>query len=214
MKVLLANPRGFCAGVTWPSMSSTSLGHQGPAVYVYHEIVHNLHVVNDFRARGVTFVDSIDEVPEGGTVVYSAHGVSPAHPRRAKRRKLVEIDATCPLVTKVHLEVLALPSRATRSCFVGHRNHDEAIGTVGEAPESIVVVESAEEVERLVVPDPGQARLRDADHAEPRDAIAHHRRLSGKFPNIKAPPKEDICYATTNRQNAVTSCRRRWTSCW
>src|SRR3954465_15199499 len=155
MKVLLANPRGFCAGVNMAiDVVDQVLDIKGAPVYVYHEIVHNLHVVNDFRARGVTFVDDISEVPEGATVVYSAHGVSPSIRADAKRRKLVEIDATCPLVTKVHLEVLRFAKQGYTIVFIGHRNHDEAVGTVGEAPESILVVESPEEVEHLVVPNP------------------------------------------------------------
>ena len=178
---------------------------KGPPVYVYHEIVHNKHVVNDFRDRGVTFVDSIDEVPEGGVVVYSAHGVSPAIRSQAKARKLVEIDATCPLVTKVHLEVLRFAKQGHTIVFVGHRNHDEAVGTVGEAPESIVVVETPEEVERLVVSDPDKLAYVTQTTLSLADAERIIGALKARFPNIKAPPKEDICYATTNRQNAVTT---------
>ena len=204
MKVLLANPRGFCAGVNMAiDVVDQVLQIKGAPVYVYHEIVHNLHVVNDFRARGVTFVDDVSEVPEGGVVVYSAHGVSPGIREAAKRRKLVEIDATCPLVTKVHLEVLRFAKQGYTIVFVGHRNHDEAIGTVGEAPESIVVVESAEEVERLQVPDPNKLAYVTQTTLSLGDAERIIRALRAKFPNIKAPPKEDICYATTNRQNAV-----------
>jgi 4-hydroxy-3-methylbut-2-enyl diphosphate reductase len=176
---------------------------KGAPVYVYHEIVHNLHVVNDFRNRGVTFVDSIDEVPEGATVVYSAHGVSPMVRKTAKQRRLVEIDATCPLVTKVHLEVLRFSKQGYTIIFIGHRNHDEAIGTVGEAPESIVVVESVEEVERLQVANPDKLAYVTQTTLSLGDAERIIRALKVKFPDIKAPPKEDICYATTNRQNAV-----------
>lgn len=204
MKVLLANPRGFCAGVNMAiDVVDQVLDIKGPPVYVYHEIVHNLHVVNDFRKRGVTFVDSIEEVPEGATVVYSAHGVSPLVRSAAKRRKLVEVDATCPLVTKVHLEVLRFAKQGYTIVFVGHRNHDEAIGTVGEAPQSIVVVESPEEVASLVVPDPDKLAYVTQTTLSLADAERIIRALKAKFPNIKAPPKEDICYATTNRQNAV-----------
>ena len=204
MKVLLANPRGFCAGVNMAiDVVDQVLEIKGAPVYVYHEIVHNLHVVNDFRARGVTFVDDVSEVPEGGVVVYSAHGVSPGIRAAAKQRKLVEIDATCPLVTKVHLEVLRFAKQGYTIVFVGHRNHDEAIGTVGEAPESIVVVESAEEVEQLAVPDPNKLAYVTQTTLSLGDAERIIRALKAKFPNIKAPPKEDICYATTNRQNAV-----------
>jgi 4-hydroxy-3-methylbut-2-enyl diphosphate reductase len=205
MKVLLANPRGFCAGVNMAiDVVDQVLEIKGPPVYVYHEIVHNLHVVNDFRARGVTFVDDLAEVPAGGVVVYSAHGVSPSLRSEAKRRNLVEIDATCPLVTKVHLEVLRFAKQGYTIVFVGHRNHDEAIGTVGEAPESIVVVESPEEVERLQVPDPDKLAYVTQTTLSLADASRIIGALKTRFPNIKAPPKEDICYATTNRQNAVS----------
>src|SRR5688500_14500240 len=205
MKVLLANPRGFCAGVNMAiDVVDQVLDIKGPPVYVYHEIVHNLHVVNDFRARGVTFVEDLSEVPEGGTVVYSAHGVSPAVRNAAKQRKLVEIDATCPLVTKVHLEVLRFARQGYTIVFIGHRNHDEAIGTVGEAPQSIVVVETPEQVETLQVPDANKLAYVTQTTLSLADAERIIRALKVKFPNIKAPPKEDICYATTNRQNAVT----------
>ena len=133
---------------TWRSTWSTrSWNCKGPPIYVYHEIVHNRHVVEDFKARGVTFVDDVDEVPDGGVVVYSAHGISPEVRREAKRRELVEVDATCPLVTKVHLEVLKFAKDGYTILFIGHARHDEAIGTVGEAPESIIVVESPEDVQ-------------------------------------------------------------------
>jgi 4-hydroxy-3-methylbut-2-enyl diphosphate reductase len=204
MKVLLANPRGFCAGVNMAiDVVDQVLDIKGAPVYVYHEIVHNLHVVNDFRARGVTFVDDVSEVPEGGVVVYSAHGVSPLIRKTAKQRRLVEIDATCPLVTKVHLEVLRFAKQGYTIVFIGHRNHDEAIGTVGEAPESIVVVESVEEVERLQVANPDKLAYVTQTTLSLGDAERIIAALKAKFPNIKAPPKEDICYATTNRQRAL-----------
>ena len=205
MKVLLANPRGFCAGVNMAiDVVDQVLDVKGPPVYVYHEIVHNLHVVNDFRQRGVTFVDDLADVPQGGVVVYSAHGVSPALRAQARQRKLVEIDATCPLVTKVHLEVLRFAKQGYTIVFIGHRNHDEAIGTVGEAPESIVVVESPEDAERLQVADPDKLAYVTQTTLSVADASRIIRALKARFPNIKAPPKEDICYATTNRQNAVS----------
>lgn len=204
MKVLLANPRGFCAGVNMAiDVVDQVLEIKGPPVYVYHEIVHNFHVVNDFRSRGVTFVDDLSEVPEGGVVVYSAHGVSPAVRNSAKGRKLVEIDATCPLVTKVHLEVLRFAKQGYTIVFVGHRKHDEAIGTVGEAPDSIVVVENVEEVQALTVPDPDKLAYVTQTTLSVADAERIIGALRAKFPNIKAPPREDICYATTNRQSAV-----------
>jgi len=205
MKILLANPRGFCAGVNMAiDVVDQVLELKGPPVYVFHEIVHNRHVVDSFRARGVTFVDTIDEVPEGGLVVYSAHGISPAVRKEAKNRKLVEVDATCPLVTKVHLEVLRFVRDGYRIIFIGHRRHDEAIGTVGEAPDHITVVESPEDVENLQVPNPQKVAYVTQTTLSVFDAQRIIAALKKKFPNIKAPPKEDICYATTNRQNAVS----------
>src|SRR5688572_11310006 len=157
MKVILANPRGFCAGVNMAiECVDEVLRLKGPPVYVYHEIVHNRHVAEDFKSRGVTFVDNVSDVPEGAILVYSAHGISPAVRAEAQARRLVEIDATCPLVTKVHMEVLRYARDGYTIIFVGHRNHDEAVGTVGEAPESIIVVESPEEVAQLNVPDPNR----------------------------------------------------------
>jgi 4-hydroxy-3-methylbut-2-enyl diphosphate reductase len=177
---------------------------KGPPIYVYHEIVHNRHVVEDFKDRGVTFVDDVSEVPDGGVVVYSAHGISPEVRREAKRRKLVEVDATCPLVTKVHLEVLKFAREGYTIIFIGHAKHDEAIGTVGEAPDSIIVVESPQDVERLQVPDPERIAFVTQTTLSIYDANRVIAALKARFPNIKAPPKEDICYATTNRQNAVS----------
>src|SRR5450432_4077416 len=154
MKILLANPRGFCAGVNMAiEVVDQLLRSKGPPIYVFHEIVHNRHVVEDFKSRGVHFVNNMEEVPNGGLVVYSAHGISPEVRRAAKNRQLVEVDATCPLVSKVHMEVLRYARDGYTILFVGHRNHDEAVGTVGEAPDRIIVVESAEEVEKLKLPD-------------------------------------------------------------
>jgi len=205
MRVILANPRGFCAGVNMAiDVVDQVLRMKGPPVYVYHEIVHNRHVVEDFKARGVTFVDDVSEVPDGGVVVYSAHGISPEVRREAKRRSLVEVDATCPLVTKVHLEVLKFARDGYTILFIGHAKHDEAIGTVGEAPNSIIVVESPEDVERVQVPDPDHVAFVTQTTLSIYDANRVIAALKARFPNIKAPPKEDICYATTNRQNAVS----------
>lgn len=204
MKIILANPRGFCAGVNMAiECVDQVLKHQGAPVYVYHEIVHNKHVVDDFESRGVTFVDSIDEVPEGATVIYSAHGVSPGIRNTSKDRKLVEIDATCPLVTKVHAEVKGFARKGFTIIFIGHKDHDEAVGTVGEAPESIVVVESAEEVENLNFPPDAKLAFVTQTTLSLLDATAVVSALQKKFPGIKPPPKDDICYATTNRQMAV-----------
>src|SRR5438552_14929651 len=154
MKIILANPRGFCAGVLMAiDVVDQVLAHRGAPVYVYHEIVHNRHVVQDFVHRGVVFVNDVNEVPAGSVVVYSAHGISPAVREASRRKRLQEVDATCPLVTKVHMEVRRYARDGYTIIFIGHRNHDEAIGTVGEAPDRIVVVETPEEVMALKVPD-------------------------------------------------------------
>jgi 4-hydroxy-3-methylbut-2-enyl diphosphate reductase len=205
MKVILANPRGFCAGVNMAiECVDQVLKTKGPPVYVYHEIVHNRHVVEDFKSRGVTFVDDISEVPENGLVVYSAHGISPEVRRASKNRKLVEVDATCPLVTKVHMEVLRYARDGYTIIFIGHHNHDEAVGTVGEAPESIIVVESPEEVATLQVPDENKLAFVTQTTLSVSDAQRIIAALKERFPNIRYPAKDDICYATTNRQSAVT----------
>jgi 4-hydroxy-3-methylbut-2-enyl diphosphate reductase len=205
MKVILANPRGFCAGVNMAvDVVDEVLKLKGAPIYVFHEIVHNKHVVDDFQSRGVTFVDSIEEVPEGAVIVYSAHGISPAVRQASKARRLVEIDATCPLVTKVHLEVLRFAKEGYSIVFIGHKRHDEAVGTVGEAPEHITVVETEADIERLAVPDPNKVAYVTQTTLSVWDAQRLIAALKQKFPAIKAPPKEDICYATTNRQSAVT----------
>ena len=206
MKILLANPRGFCAGVNMAiDVVDQVLQLKGPPVYVFHEIVHNRHVVDGFRERGVTFVDSMAEVPHGGLVIYSAHGISPQVRQEARGRQLVEVDATCPLVTKVHLEVLRFAKEGYSILFVGHSSHDEAVGTVGEAPQSITVVESAEDAERVQVRDPSKVAYVTQTTLSISDAMRVITALKKRFPNIKGPPKEDICYATTNRQAAVTA---------
>jgi 4-hydroxy-3-methylbut-2-enyl diphosphate reductase len=204
MRILLANPRGFCAGVNMAiDVVEQVLRLRGAPVYVYHEIVHNRHVVDDFRARGVVFVDGIEEVPDGSVVVFSAHGISPAIRFEAKRRQLVEVDATCPLVIKVHHEVQRFAKEGYSILFIGHAQHDEAVGTVGEAPDAITVVESVEDVDRLVIKNPNKIAYVTQTTLSLYDAQRIIDALKIRFPNIKAPPKEDICYATTNRQNAV-----------
>ena len=204
MKILLANPRGFCAGVNMAiDVVDQVLRLRGAPVYVYHEIVHNRHVVDDFRDRGVVFVDSVTEVPEGSVVVYSAHGISPEVRAEANRRRLVEVDATCPLVIKVHHEVQRFAREGYSILFIGHAKHDEAVGTVGEAPDAITVVESVEDVLRLEVKNPHKIAYVTQTTLSLYDAQRIIDALKARFPNIKAPPKEDICYATTNRQNAV-----------
>ena len=204
MKVILANPRGFCAGVNMAiEVVEQALKIKGPPIYVFHQIVHNRHVVEGFEARGVIFVNSIDEVPEGQVVVYSAHGIAPEIRQQAGSRQLLEVDATCPLVTKVHLEVLRFSRDRYTVIFIGHKNHDEAIGTVGEAPEDIVVVESVEDVANLQVPDASKVAYVTQTTLSVAEAAGMITALKLKFPLIVGPKKGDICYATTNRQSAV-----------
>jgi 4-hydroxy-3-methylbut-2-enyl diphosphate reductase len=204
MKILLANPRGFCAGVNMAiDVVDEALRKVGPPIYVYHEIVHNRHVVEDFRSRGVTFVDSVDEVPPGSVLVFSAHGIAPSVRAQAKARGLREVDATCPLVTKVHNEVIRFARDGYQIVFIGHRNHDEAVGTVGEAPSAITVVESPEEVAGLTYPPDTKLAYVTQTTLSLQDAERILAALRAKYPGIRQPPKEDICYATTNRQNAV-----------
>ena len=204
MRILLANPRGFCAGVNMAiDVVEQVLRMRGAPVYVYHEIVHNRHVVDDFRRRGVVFVDDVREVPDRSVVVYSAHGISPAIRAESQRRNLVEVDATCPLVIKVHNEVQRFAKDGYSIVFIGHAKHDEAVGTVGEAPDAITVVESPEDVERLQVKNPQKIAYVTQTTLSVYDAQRIINALKARFPHIKAPPKEDICYATTNRQNAV-----------
>src|SRR5258705_4744193 len=204
VKVLLANPRGFCAGVEMAvEVVDKVLELKGPPVYVFHEIVHNRHVVEDFQSRGVTFINDISEAPPNSIVVYSAHGISPTVRQQSKQRNLTEIDATCPLVTKVHLEVLRFAKQGYTIFFIGHANHDEAVGTVGEAPHNIVVIESPENVTGISVKDETKVAYVTQTTLSVFEAQRIIDALKARFPNIKAPPKEDICYATTNRQKAV-----------
>ncbi|MEM9108655.1 MAG: 4-hydroxy-3-methylbut-2-enyl diphosphate reductase [Planctomycetota bacterium] len=204
MKVILASPRGFCAGVHMAIDTVQDLIDLiGPPLWVFHEIVHNKHVVNRFVQQGVTFVDSIDEVPNGETVVFSAHGVSPAVRERAKARGLRMIDATCPLVTKVHVEARRYAKQGCKILLVGHAGHDEVEGTFGEAPEAITIVESPEDVEATNFSDDDQLVYLTQTTLSIDDANVIINAIKQKYPHVKAPPKEDICYATTNRQHAV-----------
>jgi 4-hydroxy-3-methylbut-2-enyl diphosphate reductase len=175
----------------------------GETIYVYHEIVHNKHVVDRFRARGVTFVDDLDEVPEGSIAVFSAHGVSPALREQAKRRNLTAIDATCPLVTKVHAEAIRYAKKGYQILLVGHAYHQEVIGTRGEAPDAIQVVECPEDIPSLVIKDPEKLVYLTQTTLSTDDAGVIIKALKQAFPAMKEPPSEDICYATTNRQMAV-----------
>jgi 4-hydroxy-3-methylbut-2-enyl diphosphate reductase len=205
MKVLLASPRGFCAGVNMAIESlELALGAFGPPIFVYHEIVHNQYVVSHFRGRGVTFVDDLAEVPAGATLLFSAHGVSPEVRRIARERRLRAIDATCPLVTKVHLEAIKYAEAGYTILLIGHEGHDEVIGTMGEAPEAIVLVEKPEDVALLQVADESKVAYLTQTTLSVDDANRIITRLKERFPKIASPPKDDICYATQNRQEAVS----------
>ena len=203
-EILLAGPRGFCAGVERAiDIVELALSVCRPPVYVRREIVHNRHVVESLRAKGAVFVDELAEVPNDATVIFSAHGISPAVREDAQRRRLRVIDATCPLVTKVHLEAVRYAREGYSIVLIGHEDHDEVIGTLGEAPDRIVVIDSVVEVDRLEVPNPEKiAYLTQTTLSvdDTRDVIEALRR---KFPRIVGPSRDDICYATQNRQAAV-----------
>ncbi|MFV0445781.1 MAG: 4-hydroxy-3-methylbut-2-enyl diphosphate reductase [Planctomycetaceae bacterium] len=204
MDVLLANPRGFCAGVNMAiDCLDECLRRVGSNIYVYHEIVHNRYVVDRFTRQGVTFVDDLEDVPEGSILLYSAHGVSPEIRRHARERKLQTVDATCPLVTKVHLEAIKYARDGYHIVLIGHEGHDEVIGTMGEAPESITLVDSPREVDALDFPPEAKLAYLTQTTLSVEEAGVVITRLKERFPQIESPPKEDICYATTNRQHAV-----------
>lgn len=177
----------------------------GPDIFVYHEIVHNKYVVDRFTKLGVTFVNSISEVPRGAYLLYSAHGVSPQVRGEARDRALRTIDATCPLVTKVHLEAVRFTNDGYRLVLIGHEGHDEVIGTMGEAPENIILVETPEDVDRLQIPPGTKLAYLTQTTLSVSEATRVIERLRQRFPDISCPPKEDICYATTNRQEAVSA---------
>ncbi|HKS92181.1 MAG TPA: 4-hydroxy-3-methylbut-2-enyl diphosphate reductase [Tepidiformaceae bacterium] len=204
LRVILANPRGFCAGV---NMAIDALDHAlklfGAPVYVYHEIVHNRHVVAGFRQKGAIFVEAIEDVPVGATLVFSAHGISPEVREAAAARQLRVVDATCPLVTKVHSEAARFARHGHTILLIGHAGHDEIVGTMGEAPEQIQLVESAEGVDDVVIPEGSSIAYLSQTTLSVDDASRVVGRLRDRFPNIVAPPSEDICYATQNRQEAV-----------
>lgn len=204
MKILLANPRGFCAGVNMAiECLDETIRMFGPKVFVYHEIVHNKYVVERFTQQGVTFVNTIDEVPEGSILLFSAHGVSPEVRTQSKARRLQTIDATCPLVTKVHLEAIKYARDGYHIILIGHEGHDEVIGTMGEAPASITLVETPEEVAQLKLPAEAKIAYLTQTTLSVDEAGRAITALKQKYPDIESPPKEDICYATTNRQDAV-----------
>jgi 4-hydroxy-3-methylbut-2-enyl diphosphate reductase len=209
-EVWVAVPHGFCAGVARAiEIVDVALERWGPPLYVYHEIVHNSIVVHGFRERGVTFVDAVEEVPAGATLIFSAHGVAPSVVARARERGLNVIDATCPLVSKVHAEVRRFAARGLTTLLIGHEGHDEVIGTMGVAPGNVVLVETTE-----------QARSLDLDPAEGvacvtqttlsvSDAESVMGVLQERFPAVQTPPSSDICYATENRQQAVRELAQR-----
>lgn len=204
MKILLANPRGFCAGVNMAIAGlERALELFGTPLYVYHEIVHNRPIVEKYRGCGVVFVDDITDVPTGSTVLFSAHGVSPVIRRVAKDKNLRTIDATCPLVTKVHLEAVRFAKEGYTIVLIGHEGHDEVLGTMGEAPEHMVLVEDADDVAKLELSPGTKIAYLTQTTLSVDEATVVIAALKAKFPQIAGPNKNDICYATQNRQEAV-----------
>jgi 4-hydroxy-3-methylbut-2-en-1-yl diphosphate reductase len=203
-KIVLLKPRGFCAGVVRAiDVVRISLDLYGAPIYVRKEIVHNRHVVDELRNAGAIFVEELREVPEGARVIFSAHGVSPAVRIEAKERRLQVIDATCPLVTKVHLEAVRFAKQGYTIVLIGHRDHDEVIGTLGEAPESTFLVSDVDDVDRLQIPDPEKIIYLTQTTLSLDETSDIVRRLRERFPHIIGPKTQDICYATENRQLAV-----------
>jgi 4-hydroxy-3-methylbut-2-enyl diphosphate reductase len=208
-KVLLAAPRGYCAGVDRAVQAvEKALDLYGPPIYVRKEIVHNKHVVQELSKRGAIFVDQETEVPEGKMVVFSAHGVAPSVHANAAERQLRTIDATCPLVTKVHVEARKFAAQGYTIVLIGHQGHEEVEGTTGEAPDSIVLVQSAEEVDELEIEDPDKVAFITQTTLSVDETNGIIDRLRERFPNIVSPKSDDICYATTNRQIAVKQLAR------
>jgi 4-hydroxy-3-methylbut-2-en-1-yl diphosphate reductase len=208
-RVLLAAPRGYCAGVDRAVVTvERALERYGPPVYVRKEIVHNKHVVEQLTKRGAIFVDQETEVPEGELVVFSAHGVAPSVHENAERRRLRTIDATCPLVTKVHVEARKFAAEGYTIVLIGHEGHEEVEGTTGEAPDSIVLVQTEADVDELEVDDPDRVAFITQTTLSVDETTAIIERLKQKFPHITGPKTDDICYATTNRQLAVKQLAR------
>ncbi len=204
MKLLLSKPRGFCAGVERAiDTVKKALELWGAPIYVKHEIVHNRHVVDDLKARGAVFIEDLNDVPAGARLIYSAHGVSPAVRDEAKKRKLIEIDATCGLVTKVHSAAKRYAEKGYKIVLIGHRKHVETIGTAGEAPEATVVVETAEEAEALSFPQEQKLAYLTQTTLSLDDVKEITEALLKKYPKIETIPSSSICYATTNRQMAL-----------
>src|ERR1700691_4580562 len=208
-KIYLLKPRGFCAGVVRAiDVVKIALNLYGPPVYVRKEIVHNKHVVDELRDLGAVFVEELEEVPSGARAIFSAHGVSPEVRKQGKERQLAIIDATCPLVTKVHLEAVKFAREGYTIILIGHKDHDEVIGTLGEAPSKTILVESVQDVDALNLSDPSRvAYLTQTTLSldETRHIVA---RLQERFPMIVGPKSQDICYATENRQMAVKGVAR------
>src|SRR3954462_9462825 len=203
-KIILLKPRGFCAGVVRAiDVVRIALDLYGAPIYVRKEIVHNRHVVDELRRAGAIFVEELTEVPEGARVIFSAHGVSPAVREEAKQRKLQVIDATCPLVTKVHLEAVRFAKQGHTIVLIGHRDHDEVTGTLGEAPENTILVSDVEDVDRLTIKDPERVVYLTQTTLSLDETKEIVTRLMERFPKIIGPKTQDICYATENRQLAV-----------
>ncbi|HEX6936655.1 MAG TPA: 4-hydroxy-3-methylbut-2-enyl diphosphate reductase [Actinomycetes bacterium] len=203
-RVLLAAPRGYCAGVDRAVITvEKALETYGPPVYVRKQIVHNKHVVETLRDRGAVFVEENDEVPEGATVIFSAHGVAPVVHEQAARRQLKTIDATCPLVTKVHHEARRFAADDYDILLIGHEGHEEVVGTSGEAPDHIHLVDGPDDVDRVEVRDPSKVAWLSQTTLSVDETLETVRRLREKFPALLDPPSDDICYATQNRQVAV-----------
>ncbi|MFQ5816740.1 MAG: 4-hydroxy-3-methylbut-2-enyl diphosphate reductase [Terriglobia bacterium] len=203
-------PRGFCAGVVRAiEIVELALAAYGPPIYVLHEIVHNRYVVEDLRAQGAIFVDTLEDVPVGGRLIFSAHGISPQVRQRATARQLRVIDATCPLVTKVHLEAIKFAREGYSILLIGDHDHDELEGTSGEAPQVTQVVSNVEEAEVVQVPDPNRVAYLTQTTLSQYDTQTVIDRLRQRFPAIKGPPAADICYATQNRQEAVENAGQR-----
>jgi 4-hydroxy-3-methylbut-2-enyl diphosphate reductase len=210
MKVYLSRPRGFCAGVERAiEIVRRALQKYGPPIYVRHEIVHNRVVVEELAAAGAVFVDDLADVPARARVIFSAHGVAPSVFAEARARGLDIVDATCPLVTKVHVEASSFAARGYTVLLIGHRDHVEVIGVLGEAPDATIVVSGPEEAERVQVPDPRRVVVLTQTTLSVDEAQRSMRVLKRRFPELETPRKEDICYATTNRQMAVKSLQDR-----
>jgi 4-hydroxy-3-methylbut-2-en-1-yl diphosphate reductase len=204
MHILLARPRGFCAGVNM-AIESLRLAIEafGTPLYVYHQIVHNRWVVADFQNQGAVFVNDLAQVPEGAPLMFSAHGISPEVRQQAAQQNLRTIDATCPLVTKVHGEAIHFAKQGYTVVLIGHAGHDEVVGTMGEAPQSMILVHTLEDVDRLEISDPSMVAYLTQTTLSVDDAAEIITRLRQRFPNIVGPAQKDVCYATQNRQEAV-----------